>query len=497
MRRGSGLLLHITSLPSPCGIGDLGPSAYHFADFLAQARQSYWQILPLTPADPYHGSSPYHSFSAFAGNPLLISVERMVQDGFLSPGEFVPPPICLPDRVDHSVAIPYKNKFLSLAYERFKSQGAGSGFEEFCHHHSSWLEDFALFTSLTARFGGKAFTDWPAEVRDRDPQALQKIQRELEEPMGREKFIQYLFHLQWSALRGYCRERSIQIIGDLPIYVQENSADVWSHGELFQLDEGKRPLVIAGVPPDSFSETGQRWGNPLYNWRALKERGYAWWVQRMEHTLGLYDFVRVDHFRGLVAYWEIPAREETAIHGRWVEGPGGDLLRVLFRRLPCLPVIAEDLGQITPEVREIMRQFALPGMKVLLFAFDGDPASHPYLPHNYGENCIVFTGTHDNNTARGWFEREAGPEEKRRLFAYLGREVGAEALPGELIRLAMMSVARVAMIPVQDLLGLGEEARMNRPATLEGNWQWKLSPGQLTPESAERFRKMTEIYGRA
>ena len=312
-----------------------------------------------------------------------------------------------------------------------------------------------------------------------------------------QKFLQYVFFQQWNSLRSYCNQRGIQIFGDIPIYVEHDGVDVWTNPELFKLDNGKKPQVVAGVPPDYFSETGQRWGNPIYRWDVLKDTGYAWWIRRLQHNIKLFDLIRIDHFRGFVGYWQVPAGEANAINGRWVEAPAEDFLNALLRRFPQLPIIAEDLGVITPDVREIMHRFELPGMKVLLFAFGDDLPTNPYIPHNLPRNCVLYTGTHDNNTTRGWFEREAAPEIKERLFRYLGREVPAEYIHWELIRLAMMSVANMVIFPMQDILGLGEEARMNRPATSQGNWQWQLSPEQLTPSLAERLLGMTELYGRA
>jgi len=351
--------------------------------------------------------------------------------------------------------------------------------------------------ALKSHFGGKAWSEWPQDIRDRQPQALQSAKKELYETVEKERFLQYLFFKQWGSLKDYCKEKNIQVIGDIPIYVNHDSVDVWAHPELFKLDDEKRPYVVAGVPPDYFSETGQLWGNPIYQWDVLKEKEYDWWVQRIAQTLKVYDLLRIDHFRGLVAYWEVPATEKTAINGNWIEAPVMDFLNHLTRRFPSLPIIAEDLGVITPDVREIMHHFELPGMKLLLFAFGDDLATNPYIPHNLPRNCVAYTGTHDNNTIRGWFEKEATPEIKRRLFRYLGRNVPVEELHWELIRLVMMSVANVTIFPMQDILGLGEEARMNQPSTLEGNWQWRLLPDLLTPDLTSTLREMTETYGRA
>lgn len=494
--RRSGILLHITSLYSPCGIGDLGPEAYRFADFLQQAGQSYWQILPLNPTEPAYDNSPYFSMSALAGNPLVISPELLVQDGFLTETEIQDVPTFPGGEVDFNAAIDFKRKCFSLAYERFQSMEQDDDYESFCSANSHWLDDFSLFVSLKEHFQGAHWNEWPKELRERKPETIRSVQKEYGERIEFEKFLQYMFHRQWFALRQYCNEKGIRFIGDIPIYVAYDSVDVWTNCEIFKLDKKKKPLAVSGVPPDYFSETGQLWGNPVYNWDVLKARDFDWWVQRMKHTLGLYDVVRVDHFRGLVAYWEIKAGEKTAINGRWVCVPVNDFLSTLQNRFSPLPIIAEDLGIITPDVKEVMSRFNVPGMKVLLFAFGDDNPNHGYLPHTYENCCVVYTGTHDTNTLKGWFEKETRPEEKERIFRYLGQEVEAEDFYWEFIRLAMMSVADDAVFPMQDILGLGEEARMNQPATCDGNWKWQLLPDQLTPNLARQLGDITRTYGR-
>jgi 4-alpha-glucanotransferase len=497
--RASSILLHITSLPSPHGVGDLGPAAYRFADFLSRTKQSFWQVLPLNPTEPGHGNSPYSSASAFAGNPLLISPELLVQDDLLAGAEIESPPRFPPDRVDYHAAMAHKEKLFSLAHERLRAnrQRFEDDYGRFCAEQADWLDDYALFTALKAQSQGGVWSDWPEEIRDRQQTALQDVGHHLRDRVEREKFLQYVFSKQWTALKKYCNRRNIQLIGDAPFYVSYDSAEVWTHPDLFKLNEEKKPTSVAGVPPDYFSETGQRWGNPIYRWDVLKQRGYDWWIQRMEHNLALFDLVRIDHFRGFGACWEVPAGEPTAVNGRWVEVPGEDFFLKLLRRTPYPRLIAEDLGTITPDVREIMNRFDLPGMRVLLFAFGGDPAEHPYAPHNYVKNCVAYTGTHDNNTVRGWFETEATPDDKQRLFRYVGRELSVDEVHWELIRLAMMSVANLVIIPLQDILGLGEEGRMNRPATTEGNWAWRLVPEQITPVVTEKLLELTQIYGRA
>ncbi len=496
-RRGSGILLHITSLPSPYGVGDLGPGAYRFADFLGQTKQTCWQVLPLNPTSPFYGNSPYSSISAFAGNTLVISPDLLIEEGMLSKEDLdsIPP---FPDgRCDFSEAIPYKEKLLERAYQHFSERGKErESFEAFCSESSSWLEDFALFVVLKKRFGGKVWNQWPRGFRDRNLESLKTTQKEFHTEIEKEKFWQYLFFKQWHSLRASCQEKGVDLFGDLAIYLNFDSADVWANPSLFKLDREKRPAFVSGVPPDYFSETGQLWGNPVYRWSVLKKSNYHWWIERITHNLKLFDVLRIDHFRGLVAYWEIPAGEKTAINGRWVKVPAKDFLDTLRRHFPRLPIVAEDLGIITPDVREVMDDFALPGMKVLVFAFGEDHPMHPYLPHTHEKNSLVYTGTHDNNTVRGWFEEDASPEDKRRLFRYLGRKIPVEEISWALIRLAMMSVARLVILPMQDVLGLGKEARMNRPSIAHGNWEWRLLPGQITDRVSEMLLEITETFGR-
>lgn len=496
-RRGSGILLHVTSLPSPFGIGDLGPWAYRFVDFLAETKQSFWQILPLNPTDPIHFNSPYHSTSALACNSLLLSPELLVRDGLLDEADLQSVPDFPKDRVDYQAVSAYKEGIFNHVCKRFLRHHPNNEYEQFCAKNAKWLDDYALFVVLKSHSAGRGWYDWPLDIRDRQPQALQSARDQLGEFIEREKILQFLFFKHWNPLKDYCNQRGIQLFGDIPIYVDYDSVDLWTRPELFKLDDQKRPTVVAGVPPDYFSETGQLWGNPIYQWEVLREREYDWWVKRIRHNLGLFDLIRIDHFRGLVGYWEVPATEKHAINGKWVEAPAMDFLNHLLKEFPCLPIVAEDLGVITPDVREVMRHFDLPGMKLLLFAFGDDMPTNPYIPHNLPKNCIAYTGTHDNNTVRGWFENEATTQESARLFQYLGREVATEALHWELIRLVMMSAANTAIFPMQDVLGLGEEARMNRPATITGNWQWRLRPQQLTPALSGKLAEMTEIYGRA
>jgi 4-alpha-glucanotransferase len=495
-QRGSGILLHFTSLPSPFGIGDFGPWAYRFADFLAKTKQSYWQCLPLNPTDIEYGNSPYHSTSAFACNALLISPELLVQEGALTEADLEPVPAFSRNRVDFELVVSYKQKLLSLAYDRFKREGTNGEYRSFCSQHVSWLDDFALFVALKEEFRGRPWNEWPDKLRDREPEALFRAGERLSEKIQEQKFFQYLFFKQWSSLKKYCTERGIKIIGDVPIYVVHDSADVWMHPNLFNLDHEKRPLTVAGVPPDYFSKTGQLWGNPVYRWEVLKSTGYEWWTKRIAHNLNMFDVVRVDHFRGFMAYWEVPATEKIAVDGKWVEAPGMDFFSRLSAVFPDLPIIAEDLGTITPDVWATMEHFGFPGMKVLLFAFDESLPRNAYAPHNHTKNAVVYTGTHDNNTAKAWFEKEAGDQDRARLSLYVGKKITPENVHRELIRLAMMSVSDTAILSMQDLLGLGEWARMNRPAQAKGNWQWRLIPEQLTDPLTHRLLEMTELYGR-
>ncbi len=495
--RSSGILLHISSLPSPFGIGDMGPWAYRFVDFLAKAKQCFWQILPLNPTETIRDNSPYHSTSAFAFNPLLISPELMIEEGLLSHKDIEAAPKFSKKRVRYNVVADYKKKLFSKAYERFKRKRQIREYKDFCFKNAHWLDEFSLFVALSSHFSGRAWYKWKPGLRDRDASTLRNAKKELSDKINRTKFLEYVFFKQWMSLKSYCNKKGVFVIGDMPIYVQYNSADLWAHPQYFKLDDQKKPYVIAGVPPDYFSRTGQLWGNPIYNWDVMKQDDYSWWIQRIVHNLILFDLLRIDHFRGIVSHWEIPLTEKNAVNGKWVKGPGEDFLRVITKRFPHNPFIAEDLGFITPDVREMMYRFDIPGMKVLLFAFGENQPKSTHAPHNMHQNCIAYTGTHDNNTAKGWFETEATPKTKKRLFRYLGRKITAKEAATELVRLAMMSVARTAVLPMQDVLGLGEEARMNRPASSKGNWQWRLMPGQLTGPVEAKLREMTEIFGRA
>jgi 4-alpha-glucanotransferase len=495
--RRSGILLHITSLPSRFGIGDIGPEAYRFVDLLASAGQRCWQILPLSPTSPGAGNSPYHSMSAFAHNPLLISPECIVNEGILDAADLKPFPTFPEDHVDYEAVTAYKERLFDRAYRHFQVRGGCKYYDRFCKENAYWLNDFALFVSLSEHFRGKAWNHWPPELRERDPSALASAEEQFAENIARVMFLQCLFARQWELLRQYCRERGIVIIGDIPIYVTHNSADVWAMPEIFNLDRYGNPVTVAGVPPDYFSATGQLWGNPVYRWDVLRKRGYDWWIRRIEHNRRLVDLIRIDHFRGFAGFWEVPAREKTAMNGRWSPGPGADFFRCLLSLMPTAAIIAEDLGVITPDVEALKEQFNLPGMRVLLFAFGEGLPANPHIPHNHVPNSIVYTGTHDNNTARGWYDHEASPGDRNRLARYLGRDVSSATVHRELIRLAMSSVARTAIIPMQDLLGLGADARMNTPGTSNGNWRWRLRSDQVSHVIAADLLEMTRLFWRA
>ncbi|OHB67518.1 MAG: 4-alpha-glucanotransferase [Planctomycetes bacterium RBG_13_62_9] len=513
-RRSSGILLHVTSLPSPYGIGDLGPAAYTFADFLQAAGQNYWQMLPLNHTTAMTRYSPYNCFSAFAGNPLLISPDLLYQAGYLMKAELKDPPRFPADRVDYACVARYKGTILESAFRRFGANRKPADYELFLREHSSWLEPYAAFVALKRHFKGRRWCDWPAGWRDfgvrvsdsglekalaANPQSDLSDESAIINPqwIEQERFFQYVFYRQYMDLKRYCGTQGVLIAGDVPIYVAYDSADVWSHPDLFKLTAARKPRFQAGVPPDYFSKTGQLWRNPVYDWQRMEQTHFRWWMQRIKHNLLLFDLVRIDHFRGLIAYWEVPGAHETAMRGKWVQVPHGKFFAELFRQVPFPALFVEDLGYITADVREAVAKYNFPRMSVLQFAFGGDPAHNPHMPHNVAENSIIYTGTHDNNTARAWFEKDLTRPGRERLFEYFGCKVSAEEVPWELIRVAMGSVAKLAIIPMQDVLGLGAQARMNTPAKSNGNWQWRMRPGETTARLAERLRTLTAAYGRA
>ncbi|HEX2191451.1 MAG TPA: 4-alpha-glucanotransferase [Longimicrobiaceae bacterium] len=490
--RSSGVLLHPTSLPGR-GIGDLGEPARRFVDWLAEAGQGLWQILPLVPTNS--GGSPYDGLSAMGGNPLLASPEALAADGLLDPAEIGGGELSA-DRVDFPRVAAWKDELLRRAWMALRGGAAlhlRAEFDEFRARGASWLEDYALFRALREEYRCAAWSDWEPGLRRRDPEALARARRRLEGEVELNEFRQWVFDRQWKALREHAHARGVRIVGDVPIFVAYDSADVWAHPELFELDGEGRPLVVSGVPPDYFSATGQRWGNPLYRWERMRANGFRWWTQRFRRTLELVDVVRIDHFRGFEAYWEIPGDEETALHGRWRPGPGTELFDAVRRELGQLPLVAEDLGLITPEVEALRDRLGLPGMRVLQFAFGGDDPESPHLPGNYPEGSVAYTGTHDNDTALGWL-RGAGAEERERVERLLA--------PGEdpgwgMIRLVMESRAKLAVVPLQDVLALGSEGRMNTPGTGAGNWAWRFREGALTGELARRLRELARATGRA
>ncbi|VAW42114.1 4-alpha-glucanotransferase (amylomaltase) [hydrothermal vent metagenome] len=502
-KRAAGILLHPTSFPSRYGIGDFGDAAYQFVNFLVASKQSLWQVLPLGPTG--YGDSPYQSFSAFAGNPLLISPDRLVQDGFLPetacPREDVGAATIPPfpqHEVDFGAVIPYKNKLLQQAHEHFLTHGTAvqqTDYQQFCSQNGRWLDDYALFMALknhhVAHEGG-VWNSWPREIAMRQPEAMVAWSKKLANEVDQHKFLQFLFFQQWLALKAYANERGIQIIGDIPIFAAFDSADVWANRDLFYLDDDGAATVIAGVPPDYFSETGQRWGNPLYRWDRMADDGYAWWAARLQMCFVQADIVRIDHFRGFDAYWEIPASEPTAVIGKWVKGPGAAFFQAMRDKLGDLPLIAEDLGVITPEVIVLREAFDFPGMKILQFAFGGEQNS-AFLPHTFAKNTVVYTGTHDNETTLGWYRNASGAEQDH-VRRYIG--ISGQDIAWDLTRLAFMSVSNTAVATLQDLMNLGNEARMNFPGKVGGYWRWRYLPQMLTQDIATRLREMTEIYGR-
>jgi 4-alpha-glucanotransferase len=491
--RASGVLLHPTSLPGPHGSGDLGVAARHFVDWLVTAGQRLWQILPLGGIGP--GNSPYMSSSAFAGNVLLIDLHELHTRGWLAATDLEPSATFRPHRLDFASVVPWRMERLHLAAARFASDASAADradLRDFCAEQSAWLDDYALFMALADAGGWQLWCEWPLPLVRREPAALATARAQHAPAITFWQFCQWCFFRQWRALRRYAHERGIRIVGDAPIFVAYQSADVWARQELFELDTSGRPQVVAGVPPDYFSATGQRWGNPLYRWEAHRQEAYAWWVERVRRTFDLVDIVRIDHFRGFAAYWEIPASEPTAVVGRWMPGPGAALFEAIEAALGDLPIIAEDLGVITPEVDALRRQFRLPGMRVLQFAFGGGN-DNTYLPHNYDANTVVYGGTHDNNTSVGWWA-DASEAERAHVRDYLG--IDGHAIAWDLIRAASASVADTVIHPLQDVLELGADCRMNLPGKGEGYWEWRFTWDQVRPEHAQRLRKLGELYRR-
>jgi 4-alpha-glucanotransferase len=502
LTRASGVLLHLTSLPGRFGIGDLGSEAHRFVDFLANSKQTLWQILPFGPTSAGNLHSPYVALSVFAGNPLLISLEALIKQGLLPVSALNDVPQLPEGTVDYAKASELKFSLLHLASERFAMTASSAwrdAFTEFCDRQRWWLDDYALFMALREVFHETSWHTWDPDLVRRTPHALEHWRSRLEKEIRFYQHVQFFFFTQWTSLKAYANQRGVRIFGDLPIYVAFDSVEVWSRPELFVLDpQTYGPRFIAGVPPDLFSATGQRWGNPLYRWRDENDQPvsavYEWWVRRFRSALEIVDLLRIDHFRGFEAYWAVPAEEETAINGQWIKGPGASLFTIVQDTLGELPVVAEDLGVITPQVDALRYQFSFPGMKVLQFAFGGN-ARNPHLPHNYTDSqCVVYTGTHDNDTTLGWF-RSSSPACRAFVLRYLGRTKGSD-LHWNMIRLAWSSVAALAIVPLQDVLGLGSEGRMNLPGQPEGNWRWRYTLDALSPEVGTRLTELTRIYGR-
>lgn len=491
-QRSSGILLHPTSLPGKYGIGTLGYEAYRFVDFLSYAGQTLWQILPTCPTG--HGNSPYQGLSAFAGNPLMIDLDLLVQEGDLSLDEISGGPDFPLEQVDFDTLIPWKMGLLRLAAARFMQRPGmrKEGFDRFVASETGWLQDFALFAALREEYERKSWKEWDPALIQRNPQALHRVSQHLSGEIAMHCYLQFQFYRQWFELKRYANERHVSIVGDIPIFVAYDSSDVWAEQHLYHLDDYGQPYVVAGVPPDYFAADGQLWGNPLYRWDVMQQTGYEWWIKRIQVSLGLFDMMRIDHFRGFEAYWEIPGTEKTARNGRWVPGPAWDFFGAIRGALGDMPLIAEDLGIITPDVERLRDDFGLPGMKVLQFAFDGN-LDNPYLPHNHVENSVVYTGTHDNDTTHGWWQ-QASDKERMALAGYLQRAPGD--ISWELIRMAQASVSNWCILMFQDLVCLGSDERMNIPGTVEGNWLFRARTGMFHPDLAVTLREMTGTYGR-
>lgn len=503
-KRSSGILLHVTSLPGPYGSGDFGTEAYRFVDFLHRARQTYWQVLPLVPVG--YGNSPYASPSTFALNESLVSPELLSRSGLLAESELAACRLPQTDQVPFHEVARVKRSAISTARERFEDHASASDaerFQTYCADNAAWLDDYALFAAIKAGHGDRPWIEWPTELRERDPHATQTAQQALRSPILDCKFGQYILSSQWNLLKTYCNERGVQVVGDVPIYVAHDSADVWSHPHLFELDSNGAPLAVAGVPPDYFSEDGQRWGNPIYRWDVMMQNGFAWWIERMRAALATHDVIRLDHFRGFEAFWSVPASEATARNGAWRPGPGSALFDALQANLGEVSIIAEDLGLITDGVRALKARYDLPGMAILQFAFDGD-ADNAFLPHNYERNLWAYTGTHDNETVQGWFNEpkanqssEATDTERANCLAYLDVEPAqTEHLHKRFVRALHASVASVVITPMQDILGLGVEARMNVPGTVGDNWGWRLQDDSYA-QTADYLRDLARTYGRS
>lgn len=494
--RSSGVLLHPISFPGKFGIGDLGVEAYNFVDFLINSGQKLWQVLPLGPTG--YGDSPYQCFSAFAGNPLLINVEELKKDGLLSQVDIEVKEKFDTDKVDYQRVMNFKLPLFKKAFKNFKNKKdflAINKFDRFCEENSDWLNDYALFRAVKSYFGERNWSEWEdREIVIRESQAIEKYKEMLAEEIEFRKFKQYLFFKQWCKIKNYANANGIKIIGDIPIFIAFDSSDAWANPDLFEFDEDRKPVKVAGVPPDYFSENGQLWGNPIYNWEKMKENGFEWWIERIKANLKTADIIRIDHFRGFAQFWGVPYGETTAINGKWFDSPGMELFEAIRNSLGKLPIIAEDLGIITPDVDALREKFSFPGMKILQFAFDpGDDENH--LPYIYDKDIVVYTGTHDNNTVVGWY-KEAPERDRKFAKDYLNIRHNRDDIEWDFIRVAWSSVADIAIVPVQDLLGLDGSARMNVPSTSSGNWQWRYKKGDLNRRVSDKLRKLTKLYFR-
>ncbi len=490
-KRASGILLHPSSLSGKFGIGSLGAEAYQFVDWLSASGQKVWQMLPLGPTDWSH--SPYQSYSAFAGNPDLIDLDRLVGLGYLEAEQLNDPPLFPASKIDFKKVIPYREKLLKSSYDRFvKLDGfATTAYHQFWDQHWWWLESWSLFDACRKNLPGKDWTHWEEPLQERTREALSDYYQLYRETVLYSRFLQFLFFDQWFSLKNYANGKGVSIFGDIPLYVAFNSSDVWNNQSLFLLDKKRQPTLVGGVPPDYFSETGQLWGNPLFDWEQMKQKGYDWWMARLHFNLRLFDFVRIDHFRGLESFWAIPAGEKTAIKGSWMKANGDEMLGLLQQQVGTLPIVAEDLGLITPEVDQLRKKYALPGMKVLQFAFS-DEADNTHLPHNFAPDFVAYTGTHDNNTTAGWLQ-SLEKDEKKKIDQYLGVE---NAEVWILIRKVEESVAQLAILPMQDLLGLASSARTNTPGTIKGNWIWRMKANQIKPSQGKKLLELTRLFGR-
>lgn len=496
MKRASGVLCHITCLPAPYGVGDLGPAAYRFADFLAAAKQTYWQVLPVHPTNGRYADSPYSSLSSCAGNTVLISPDLLREEGLLTEEELADHPPFAPGRADYRGASRFKERLYAKAYARFRERTQEQhDYRRFCRGQAGWLDDYALFSAISTHLDRAPLGDWPSQLKDPHGPEVERLRHELDGSVQLEKFLQYLFHKQWNALKRYCNGRGILLIGDFPMFMNYDCADIWTSPHLFKVDAEKRPCVVAGSPPDSFSAKGQLFNCAVYDWDALRRDHFDWWKRRFHSLFKLFDLVRIDHFRGLVAYWEVPAGEKNALNGSWAPGGVDEFMSAMLGQFPAFPVIAEDLGVITADVREAMGRYRIPGIRMMVFAFHEEGYASSFLPHNHIEDCVFYTGTHDTDTLAGAFGAGGCAADRERLFRYLGRALGDD-LSWELIRMALMSVARTAIVQMQDLLAAGSEARMNTPGEVEGNWQWRLT-GEESGDVAARLAEMTVIYGRA